>query len=490
MKRSLVLFSHQMHPLYVERSGLNKKTDEIIFIDSDDQWTHYRFHQQRLVLHLSAMIHRVDELKADGWKVRLVKANSFNQALSQFTSIVCFTPTNFYEQAWINQLPYIQLLDDPLFIISPHEWKVFLPLQKTWKLEPIYQQLRQRFSILMQGNQPIGDRYSFDADNRKGPSKDLTFHPPMWFQPDTITVKVMHEVKQRFAHHPGTIETFAYPVTRQDALKGFRHFLTYRLATFGTHQDAMMEHDPWMSHSLISGALNLGLLSPMEVIQGAEQAYQQGQVPLAAAEGFIRQILGWREYIRGVYLVLGPDYLNVNHFHHQASLPSFFYDAKTDMNCLSTTIQETIDHGYNHHIQRLMVLSNYANLTQVTPQDVNRWFNEMYIDSSEWVVAANVLGMGLHADGGKMATKPYVSSGAYLDKMSNYCDSCAYQVKLKTGEKACPFNSLYWHYIDQQAATFRKNPRMSMMVNLLEKMNPSEKEALMKQAKMHLESKR
>jgi deoxyribodipyrimidine photolyase-related protein len=490
MKRSLVLFSHQLHPLYIERAGVDKKTDDIIFIDSKDQWTRYQFHQQRLVLHFAAVAHRIEELTKDGWNVRLIEARTFEEALSTLKSILCFTPTNFYEQAWIKKHPQIQELSDPIFLITPLEWNQLLPVQKTWKLDPIYQQFRKRFSVLMNGDKPIGDRYSYDSENRQGPSEDLTFHPPIWFKPDTITKSVMQTISTRFSNHPGKLDSFAYPVTRKQALEAFQHFLKTRLATFGTHQDAMINDDPWMSHSLISSSLNIGLLSPMEVIDGAEQTYQKGQASLSATEGFIRQILGWREYIRGVYLVLGPDYLKVNHFQHQLPLPNFYYDAKTDMHCLKTTIQETIDHGYNHHIQRLMVLSNYANLAEVSPQEVNRWFNEMYIDSSEWVVAANVLGMGLHADGGKMATKPYISSGAYLHKMSNYCESCPYQVKLKTGEKACPFNSLYWHYIDQKSPKLRRNPRMSMMVKVLEKMPKAEKDLLIKQAKRHLEPKR
>jgi deoxyribodipyrimidine photolyase-related protein len=490
MKRSLVLFSHQLHPLYLERAGLNQKVDEIVFIDSQDQWTHYQFHQQRLALHFSAVAHRIAELLNAGWHVRMMEAKTFTEALINLKSVICFTPTNFYEQDWLKKHPNIQTMSDPLFLITPSEWKQLLPIQKTWKLDPIYQQFRKRFSVLMNGVEPIGDRYSFDADNRQGPTEGLAFTPPLWFKPDPITKSAMQTVSKRFSNHPGKLDAFAYPVTRDQALEAFQHFLKFRLPTFGTHQDAMLDHDPWMSHSLISSSLNIGLLSPLEVIQGAEQAYQKGKAPLAATEGFIRQILGWREYVRGVYLVLGPDYLQVNHFQHQMPLPDFYYDAKTDMHCLKTTIQETIDHGYNHHIQRLMILSNYANLAEVSPQDLNRWFNEMYIDSSEWVVAANVLGMGLHADGGKMATKPYISSGAYVHKMSNYCESCPYQVKLKTGEKACPFNSLYWHYIDEKSNKLRNNPRMSMMVKVLEKMPKPEKALLIKQAKRHLESKR
>jgi deoxyribodipyrimidine photolyase-related protein len=290
-------------------------------------------------------------------------------------------------------------------------------------------------------------------------------------------------VEKRFADHPGALTDFSYPVTREDALGLLKHFLIHRLPTFGDYQDAMLTNQPWMSHSLIASSLNLGLLSPKEVIDGAENMYQEGKAPLAATEGFIRQILGWREYVRGIYLVLGEDYLTSNHFNHDRPLPEFYYTGKTDMNCLKTTVEETIAHGYNHHIQRLMVLSNYANLAEVNPQAVNRWFNEMYIDSSEWVVAANVLGMGLHADGGKMATKPYIASGAYINKMSDYCDDCAFQVTLKTGKKACPFNSLYWHYLATKKDSFQANPRMTMMLSVWKKMDPKDQSDILQRAK-------
>ncbi|MGA0097212.1 MAG: cryptochrome/photolyase family protein [Bacilli bacterium] len=488
MKRSLLLFSHQLHPTYLEVAQTQGKIDEIVLIDSNDQWQYYRYHQQRILLHLSAMHHYQAFYSKQGLKIRILKSKSFLSIYQSLDHVLVFRPTNFYEQAWIQQHPHVTILEDPLFLIPATQWSTLLPNHKSWKLDPLYRQFRQQFNILMQGNAPEGGQYSYDQENRKGPSKDLQFIPPIWFTPDAMTLALSKDVARRFSDHPGTCQDFAYPVTREDALKGLKYFLNHRLSTFGDHQDAMLTDQPWMSHSLISSSINLGLLGPLEVIKAAEKIYRQGKAPLAATEGFIRQILGWREYVRGVYLSLGPSYLTVNHFHHRQPLPAFFYTGQTSMHCLSTTIQETIAHAYNHHIQRLMVLSNYANLAEVTPQALNQWFNEMYIDSSEWVVAANVLGMGLHADGGKMATKPYIASGAYLDKMSDYCDHCQYQVTLKTGDKACPFNSLYWHYIASKKSQLEKNPRMGMMVKVFEKMPKDQQAALLTQAKKHLAS--
>jgi deoxyribodipyrimidine photolyase-related protein len=486
MGSTLFLFSHQLHPRYLEVASLHAKITEIIFVDSDDQWQQYRFHQQRILLHLSAMYHYALELKNAGWQVQIIQTKSLIEALKNYPKLIVFKPTNHYEQAWVNTLNNVDQLPDPLFLITEPEWTALLPVNKPWKLDTLYRQFRQRFSILMDDGQPIGGQYSFDAENRKPPKKGMYFLPPQWVEKDDITQQLEAQVQQRFHDHPGTTKTFAYPVTRQAALNSFQHFLHHRLPTFGLYQDAMLKDQPWMSHSLISSSINLGLLSPQEVIDAAVRMFKEDRVPLEAAEGFIRQILGWREYVRGVYLVLGPDYLSANQMQHHQPLPAFFYDANTEMFCLKTTIKETIEHAYNHHIQRLMVLSNYANLTNTNPFEVNRWFNEMYIDSSEWVVAANVIGMGQYADGGRMSTKPYISSGAYIHKMSDYCDSCAYQVTLKTGEKACPFNSLYWHYLFTHKKAFQGNPRMTMMLSLLDKMSPTDQAAMLDQAKTHL----
>jgi len=483
MGSTLFLWSHQLHPTYMKAAKLNRSEDQIILIDSDDQWTHYHFHKQRILLHLSAMHHFVDAYQRLGWKIQLIKCPTLIKGLSSFSSLVVFRPTNFYEQAWIQQAKPKVVLEDPLFLIPAASWPSLLPTQQTWKLDPLYRKFRKQFAVLMDGDDPVGGKFSFDTENRKSASSDVSFIPSQFFPMDAMTTKLKKEVEHRFANHPGNIQDFAYPVNREDALSLLKHFLINRLPTFGDYQDAMLTNQPWMSHSLIASSLNLGLLSPLEVIQGAELIYREGKAPIAATEGFIRQILGWREYVRGVYLVMGENYLNVNQFQHQRSLPDFYYNGKTDMNCLKTTIEETIQHGYNHHIQRLMVLSNYANLAEVNPQSVNRWFNEMYIDSSEWVVAANVLGMGLHADGGKMATKPYISSGAYINKMSDYCDDCSFQVTLKTGKKACPFNSLYWHYLATKKDSFKSNPRMSMMLNVWGKMPSKDQQAILDNAK-------
>lgn len=483
MKRTIFLTSYQLHPNYLSSLQFDAKTDTLLYVSSTDQWTHYQFHKQRLVYHLSSYRHHYEAMKAQGISVVWKETHILRETLKAFNNLHGFIPTNFYEKAWLHDIP-ITLHPDPTFLISETEWTDYLPLHKSWKLDPLYRQFRQRFNILMEHDQPIGQQYSFDQVNRQGYKGDYLV-PRLTFLADAITLAMIEKVEKDFPHHPGNIKHFDYPVTRDDALQMLDHFVTYRLATFGLVQDAMNQHDPWMSHSLLSACINLGLLAPIEVIASAETAFHKGLAPLAATEGFIRQILGWREYVRGVYLQKGPSYLDLNHFDHQQPLPSFFYDANTTLNCLSITVQETLDHGYNHHIQRLMVLSNYANLTEIRPAELNRWFNEMYIDSFEWIVAPNVIGMGLYADGGQMSTKPYISSGAYLHKMSNYCDHCTYQVTTKTGQKACPFNSLYWQFIHKKQEELSKNPRMSMMVNVWKKMDPELKNLYLETANIY-----
>lgn len=489
MRKVLFLFSHQLNQRYIDQCDLNPEKDLVLFIDSDDQWTYYRFHKQRIALHLSAYKHFYEEITQAGYATQWIRDKTLTHALSMFThdQLIVYRPTNLYEVQWLQSIQPIQWLEDPLFLISSTSWPHLLPEKKAWKLDPLYRQFRKQFKILMNGDQPLGGQFSFDSDNRQGPDDQPMMVPPLMFDEDDLTTQIINDVQTRFADHPGTLESLPYPVTRAEALKALHHFVNHRLISFGRYQDAMHDQLPWMSHSLLSSSINLGLLTPLEVIQTVEQAYHQKQLPLASVEGFIRQILGWREYIRGVYLQSQPNYLTQNFFEHTHPLPSFYYDGQTDLQCLKVTIHETVHHGYNHHIQRLMVLSNTANLLGVVPEQLQRWFNEMYIDSMEWIVAPNVIGMGLFADGGKMSTKPYIASGAYIHKMSNYCDHCVFKVSLKTGEQACPFNILYWDFIAKHQMKLKNNPRMGMMVRKYLSMSKVDQERIQKEARMMIE---
>ena len=284
MGNTLFLWSHQLHPLYIQKAKLNKKEDQIILIDSDDQWTYYHFHKQRLLLHLSAMHHLVSDYQRLGWKIKIIVAKTIVEGLSTYKNLIVFRPTNRYEHQWIEQCKPMRVLEDPLFLISAKTWPTLLPKGQSWKLDPLYRRFRKQFSILMDGDQPVGDKFSFDTENRKPPTNDVSFTPSQWFVMDELTTKLKAQVEKRFADHPGALNDFSYPVTREDALALLKHFLIHRLPTFGDYQDAMLTNQPWMSHSLIASSLNLGLLSPKEVIEGAEAMYQEGKAPLAATE--------------------------------------------------------------------------------------------------------------------------------------------------------------------------------------------------------------
>jgi deoxyribodipyrimidine photolyase-related protein len=304
------------------------------------------------------------------------------------------------------------------------------------------------------------------------------------FEPDTLTQEVMALVNSKLAQHPGSLNSFGWPVTRDQALQALDSFIHHRLPFFGLYQDAMWEGEVWLYHSHIASALNLKLLNPREVVAAAEKAYQQGLVPLPAAEGFIRQILGWREYVRGIYWTQMPEYLERNEMQASAKLPAFYWTGNTDMACMRDAIHQTLEHGYAHHIQRLMVTGLYALLIGVAPKEVHEWYLSVYVDAVEWVELPNTLGMSQFADGGVMASKPYVASGKYIDRMSNHCKGCRFDPALATGEKACPFTTLYWNYLDRHVDTLAKNPRMLMQLKNLNRLSPEARQEIAAQANL------
>lgn len=491
--RTLWVLGHQLSCDLQGFKQVDREKDWIVMIEATSRATWATYHKKKLVLIFSAMRHFAKQLEEAGYQVDYRQAPSFDEGLQvhiqekNIRTLLYHEPSDFRMRQLIRTWRTQQSIEtiafeEDSFIVSEDEWKTLLPEQKEWKLDTIYRLLRKKHGILMEQGKPIGGKWSYDQQNRKPPKKGLHFVEARFFEPDSITKQVIEEVNEHFKNHPGTTDDFYLPVTKEEAEEALEHFITSRLATFGDYQDAMLEGNPYMSHSLISSAINIHLLQPMDVIRRAEEAYHAGLAPLAAVEGFIRQILGWREYIRGVYLRSMPHYKEVNYFEHTRPLPSFFWDAHTDMNCIKQTVQEVLDYGYNHHIQRLMVIGNFANLAGLKPQAVADWFNMMYTDAHDWVVLPNVLGMALYADGGKMSTKPYISSGKYIQKMSNYCQNCVYQVNEKVGEHACPYNALYWDFLMRHESQLRTNPRMRLMYNIFEKMSHEERLALQTQA--------
>ena len=356
----------------------------------------------------------------------------------------------------------LEVRPDSRFFASRHRFAAWARERRTWRMEHFYREMRREHAVLMEGQLPVGGEWNYDAANRKRLPAGISLPSRLRFAPDATTREVMTLVERRFSDHFGSLEEFGWPVTRADALRALEDFISRSLPHFGDYQDAMKSGEPSLFHSLLAPALNLGLLSPREVCVAAEAAWRAGAAPLNAVEGFVRQILGWREYVRGVYWTLMPGYAGENALEATRKLPAFYWTGQTTMRCLREAIASTQRYAYSHHIQRLMVTGNFALLAGVAPREIERWYLAVYADAFEWVELPNTLGMAVFADGGRMASKPYAASGAYIDRMSDFCSGCEYDVKQKTGPRACPFNYLYWAFLIRQEDRLSGNPRLAM----------------------------
>jgi deoxyribodipyrimidine photolyase-related protein len=373
---------------------------------------------------------------------------------------------------------------DTHFYCSTSDFQTWAQGRKEFRLEFFYRWLRKREDLLMDGAQPLTGQWNFDADNRvafgkRGPGK---LPVPLQFAADALTREVITLVETRFAMHPGTLDQFDWPVTAVQAEQALTDFIAQRLPLFGQYQDAMWQDEPWLYHSRLAAAMNLKLLSPRRVVNAAIQAYEHGQAPIAAVEGFVRQILGWREFVRGMYWLQMPEFLDENALQAQAPLPEFYWTGATQMNCLRDALQQTLRHGYAHHIQRLMVTGLFSLLLGVRPREIHAWYLAVYVDAVEWVELPNVLGMSQYADGGRMVSKPYAASGKYIQRMSNYCNGCRYDPGEAVGECACPFTTLYWDFLARHAERFRDHPRAGMQWRNLDRIPPARLNTIRAQA--------
>jgi deoxyribodipyrimidine photolyase-related protein len=382
----------------------------------------------------------------------------------------------------------LEIREDRHFFCSVREFAAHARGRKSLRMEFFYREQRQRHDVLMRrderGVEPVGGQWNFDADNREafGAGGPGSVPARSCFEPDAVTREVMALVETRFASHPGRLDSFAWPVTRAQALQSLQAFIRERLPQFGRYQDAMWPGDPWLYHSHLSAALNLKLLNPREVVAAAEAAYRDGQAPLASVEGFIRQILGWREYVRGIYWTQMPQYLERNSLGAREDLPPWYWNGNTDMTCLRDALAQTLTHGYANHIQRLMVTGLYALMLGVIPQQVHAWYLAVYVDAVEWVELPNTLGMSQYADGGMMASKPYIATGKYIQRMSPHCKSCRYDPAQRSGESACPFTTLYWDFLMRHEARLAKNPRMALQVKNLARLTDAQKQEVAERA--------
>ena len=484
--------------------GFDPAQDLVWMAEVAEESTHVWSAKQRIAVFLAAMRHFAVELRALAWPLvytRLDGADNagslqqeLNKAIVQWqpAALVLTAPgdwrvlQNLRAVATQNRLP-LDLRDDSHFFSTVRDFAAHAKGRKQLRLEFWYRELRQKHGVLMEGKAPLGGQWNFDADNREsfGKAGPQDVPPPARFAPDAITTEVMALVKTRFASHPGSLQTFGWPVTREQALVALDAFISQRLPLFGKYEDAMWTGQAWLYHSHLSCALNLKLLNPHEVLQAAEQAFHSGHAPLAAVEGFIRQILGWREFVRGIYWTQMPDYLERNALDAQAALPAWYWTGDTDMACLKDAIGQTLEHGYAHHIQRLMVTGLYALLLGVKPQAVHAWYLSVYVDAVEWVELPNTLGMGQFGDGGLMASKPYVASGKYIQRMGNQCKGCRFDPAVSTGPTACPFTTLYWDFLQRHEELLKKNPRMAMQLKNLARLDGPARQAIAQQASAH-----
>ena len=500
MRHLILVLGDQLSMNSPAFSDFDPAQDTVLMIEADSEATEVWSHKARIVMFLSAMRHFAEALRARGWPVDYLSitdqpngsfAFRLEQALRRHRpkALKLLEAGEFRMQQLIadvceaNQIA-CHWVDDTHFLCSRNEFAAWAKSKRELRMEFFYREMRKKHGVLMEGKEPIGGQWNYDAENRKGfgAKGPGTVPPPARFAPDRVTQDVIALVQTRFAQHPGTLEHFAWPVTRDDALLALQHFIDQRLENFGAWQDAMWTTLPFGWHALVGSSLNLHLLSPREVIDAAEQAYHARQLPLASVEGFIRQVLGWREFIRGVYWLDMPLLAEGNHYGHTRDLPGWYWTGKTHMACMQATIGQSLQHGYAHHIQRLMVTGQFAVLAGLSPQQVSAWYRAMYVDAVEWVETPNTLGMALHANGGRFTSKPYVASGQYISRMSNYCKGCRYQPELRTGPNACPMTTLYWDFLIRHEADFASNPRTALMVKHVGKMSADDKALIGQQA--------
>jgi deoxyribodipyrimidine photolyase-related protein len=500
--RELVLvLGDQLDPDAAAFDGFDANLDAVWMAEVAEESTHVWSSKPRTAMFLAAMRHFGLALQAAGRTLhytRLEATENRGSLAAQLQAdierlrparLVMTAPGDWRVLQAIKavaqrrELP-LEIREDRHFFVSVREFAAHAKARKSLRMEYFYREQRQRHQVLIQGDKPVGGQWNFDADNREafGVAGPGAVPPRASFAPDAITEDVIALVNARFAAHPGRLDHFAWPVTRAQALQSLQAFIEQRLPLFGRYQDAIWPGDPWLYHSHLSAALNLKLLNPREVVAAAEAAYHDGRAPLASVEGFIRQILGWREYVRGIYWTQMPGYLERNALDAGEDLPAWFWTGNTNMACLRDALKQTLTHGYANHIQRLMVTGLYALMLGVQPKQVHEWYLAVYVDAVEWVELPNTLGMSQYADGGVMGSKPYIATGKYIDRMSPHCKGCRFDPAQRSGERACPFTTLYWDFLMRHEALLAKNPRMALQVKNLARLTESDKQAVRERA--------
>ncbi len=505
MKTLRFILGDQLSQKVSALRGADPAIDIILMVEVQAEAVLVRHHKKKIAFILAAMRAFADELRARGFQVDYVKmedpdnTDSFSGEL--YRAIARHQPDELVmtracewrvlemQRQWAETLDLkVSLLEDDRFVCDEAQFRAWAAGRKSFVMEHFYRDMRRRTGLLMEGDQPAGGRWNFDHENRKPAKPDLFMLPPRHFPPSAQTQEVIDLVAVRFADHFGDLEPFWFATAAAEAELARDHFLAHHLPRFGETQDAMLEGQAFLNHAVLSFYLNIGLLEPLDLCRRAELEWQAGRAPLAAVEGFIRQIIGWREYVRGIYWLHAPDYTGFNHLEATRALPALYWTGQTNMACMRAAIGQTKREAYAHHIQRLMVTGNFALLAGLDPHAVHEWYLSVYADAFEWVEVPNTIGMALYADGGIMASKPYAASGAYINRMGDYCANCAFDPAIKAGPKACPFNPLYWDFIGRNEDKLGSNPRMGPVYATWRKMGPARRDEIKTDSQRILEA--
>ena len=503
--RIILILGDQLSSSVSSLQAGDKSRDVILMCEVSDETTYVPHHKKKIAFILSAMRHFAERLKADGWTVDYIRLNdpensgSFTGELSRAVvrhkseTVIVTHPGEWRVlkslQGWANQSECdLEWKEDTRFVSTLTEFRNWAKGRKALRMEYFYREMRVKTGLLMKDDVPEGGKWNYDSENRKPASASLSVPEHLKFSHDDITREVLQLVEDTFPGHFGRLDNFWFAVTSVDADRARDHFVENALSCFGDYQDAMLEDHKFLYHSLLSFYINAGLLDPLETCKRVEAAYARGEVPLNAAEGFIRQIIGWREYLRGIYWTSGSDYVEQNKLNAKRDLPEFYWSADTKMACIKAVVSQTRDEAYAHHIQRLMITGTFALIAGIEPYQVHEWYLAVYADAFEWVEAPNVIGMALFADGGKLSSKPYAASGSYINKMSDYCQNCSYVVTKKTGENACPFNSLYWHFLDRNRPQLNSNHRLARPYATWDKMSDEKRSDYLTTAESYLKN--
>ncbi|WP_370691168.1 cryptochrome/photolyase family protein [Kordiimonas sp. SCSIO 12610] len=503
MRNLILIMGDQLSPNISSLKDADPERDHILMVEVMEEATYAKHHKKKIAFIFSAMRHFAEELRETGFTVRYVKLDapkntgSFNGELGRAIKdlspekIIVTEPSEYRVLSdvltWEDRYSVpIDVREDTRFIANKDEFANWAAGRKALRMEYFYREMRRKTNLLIEDGKPVGGKWNYDSENRKPADNDMFMPSPLSFEPDEITRNVLSLVDKQFSDHFGDLDDFWFGATRQDAEKALNHFIETALENFGAYQDAMLIGQKYLYHSVLSLYLNVGLLDPIDICRRAQEAYYEGKAPLNSVEGFIRQIIGWREYIRGIYWLKMPDYEKSNFFDATRALPNFYWTGATDMRCMAEAIGQTKSDAYAHHIQRLMVTGNFALLIGANPHEIHEWYLAVYADAFEWVEMPNTIGMSQFADGGLLGSKPYISSGNYIAKMSNYCGSCKYNVKEKTGENACPFNALYWHFLDRNSDKLRSNPRLGPVYRTWDRMSDEKRKDYIKSANKFL----